>query len=128
MLAPVRAGVLAALTMLAPINSVPGHTTEKSFQRGDPAEPALKLETAIKRDAGPVSKPGAQLRREVDAAPPRNDVRGGLVLLGQLAVIAPADARCSRQTLFVEPAALDFLRGTVIDTNGAADSVVVRLQ
>ena len=37
-------------------------------------------------------------------------------------------ARAERRTLFVEPDGPGFLRLTVIDARGAADSVVVRLQ
>jgi penicillin-binding protein 1C len=40
----------------------------------------------------------------------------------------PASARGNRRTLFVEPDGPGFLRLTVIDAKGAADSVMVRLQ
>ena len=40
----------------------------------------------------------------------------------------PAAARADRRTLFVDPDGPGFLRLTVIDARGAADSVMVRLQ
>jgi penicillin-binding protein 1C len=40
----------------------------------------------------------------------------------------PSNARADRRTLFVEPDGPGFLRLTVIDAKGAADSVMVRLQ
>jgi len=68
------------------------------------ADAAVKLEAQIKAEAGQITKNAATLRREADAAFARNDFRIGLQLLGQIAVMAPADAQ------------------------GATDSVVVRLQ
>ena len=41
---------------------------------------------------------------------------------------APASARADRRTLFVDPDGPGFLRLTVIDARGSADSVMVRLQ
>ena len=40
----------------------------------------------------------------------------------------PAATRAERRTLFVEPDGPGFLRLTVIDARGSADSVMVRLQ
>ena len=65
MLASVRAAFVAALVLLL---SAPAIAADKAFQRDDLAEAAIKLEAQIKAEAGQVSKPAAQLRREADAA------------------------------------------------------------
>jgi uncharacterized protein YfaS (alpha-2-macroglobulin family) len=125
MLAPIRAGLIAALAILAPIfaGSLATYAAEKAFQRSDLAEAAVKLEAEIKRDAGPVTKPAAQLRREADAAFQRNDVRGGLVSLGQLVAIAPADGanwlRLARAVQQLRPAN-DRERLTLLDRAATA--------
>src|SRR4029078_5231087 len=54
-------------------------------------EAAIKLEAEIKNDAGAVAKPVAQLRRDADAAFQKNDVRSGIVILGQIIAQAPDD-------------------------------------
>src|SRR6185437_1702226 len=54
-------------------------------------EAAVKLEAQIKSDAGKVTKPSAQLRKDADAAFQKNDFRAGMVVLGQLVTVAPAD-------------------------------------
>src|SRR5258706_9712071 len=89
MLAFVRAGLAAAL--LAAF-SFPAFSADKSFQRDDLADSAVRLEAQIKKDAGAVVKPAATLRREVDAAFQKNDLRGGMQLLGQIVATAPNDA------------------------------------
>ena len=123
MLAPIRAGLVAALALVLPVFCAPGHAAEKAFQRPDLAEAAIKLEAEIKRDAGPVAKPVAQLRRETDAAFQRNDVRGGLVLLGQLVTAAPAEGanwlRLARAVLQLRPAN-DRERPTLLDRAATA--------
>jgi penicillin-binding protein 1C len=55
-------------------------------------------------------------------------ISGGVEPLTVLMNGAPAAARADRRTLFVEPDGPGFLRLTVIDAKGAADSVMVRLQ
>jgi penicillin-binding protein 1C len=55
-------------------------------------------------------------------------IAGGVEPLTVLVNGVPASARADRRTLFVEPDGPGFLRLTVIDARGAADSVMVRLQ
>jgi penicillin-binding protein 1C len=55
-------------------------------------------------------------------------IAGGVEPLTVLVNGLPAAARGGRRTLFVEPDGPGFLRLTVIDAKGAADSVMVRLQ
>jgi penicillin-binding protein 1C len=55
-------------------------------------------------------------------------ITGGVEPLTVLLNGVPASARADRRTLFVNPDGLGFLRLTVIDAKGAADSVMVRLQ
>ena len=94
MLAHVRVGFVAALVTLASFafSSIPASAAGKAFQRGDLDEAAIKLEAEIKNDAGSGSKPLAQLRRDADAAFQKNDVRNGMVLLGQIIAQAPDDS------------------------------------
>ena len=99
MLAHVRVGLIAALVTLASVfasfafSSFPASAAGKAFQRGDLDEAAIKLEAEIKNDAGAASgKPLAQLRRDADAAFQKNDVRGGIVLLGQIIAQAPDES------------------------------------
>ena len=79
MLASVRAGVIAALVTLA---SAAALAAEKPFQREELADSAIKLEARIKAEAGPVTKPIAALRRDVDAATARREFRSVIQLLG----------------------------------------------
>jgi penicillin-binding protein 1C len=55
-------------------------------------------------------------------------ISGGIEPLTVLVNGMPAQARADRRTLFVDPDGPGFVRLTVIDAKGAADSVVVRLQ
>ena len=55
-------------------------------------------------------------------------ITGGVEPLTVLVNGVPASARADRRTLFVNPDGPGFLRLTVIDAKGAADSVMVRLQ
>ena len=55
-------------------------------------------------------------------------ISGGVEPLTVLVNGAPAAARADRRTLFVDPDGPGFLRLTVIDARGSADSVMVRLQ
>src|SRR5262245_21387982 len=83
-----------------------GHAlaADKAFQRDDLADAAIKLEA----DAGTVTRPPAQLRRDIDAAFARSDYRGGMQILGQLVATAPDDAsswlRLARTILQIRPA------------------------
>src|SRR5262245_28168183 len=86
MLAFVRAACAAALVLLL---SVPTVAAAKPFQRDDLADAAIKLEAQIRAEAGQVTKPIAELRRDVDAAFRRGDDRGGVRILGQIVAIAP---------------------------------------
>ncbi len=97
MLAHVRVGFVAALVTLASIalSSIPAAAAAapaKAYQRADLADAAIKLEAEIKTDAGQPGKPVAQLRRDADAAFQKNDVRSGMVLLGQIIAQAPDDS------------------------------------
>ena len=85
-----RAGIAAALLALA---SIAAFAQEKAFTREDLDAAGLKLEEQIKTDAGAVTKPVAQLRKEADAAFQKNDFRTGMVVLGQLVAAAPGDAQ-----------------------------------
>ncbi len=91
MLTLVRAGLTAALLALAftPALAADG---DKAFQRGDLDQAAIKLAAQIKQDAGAVTKPVAQLRKDADAAFQKRDFRNGMVVLGQLVTAAPDDA------------------------------------
>jgi len=91
MVALVRVGIVAALVALLSLSLTVAASAQKAFQRGDLADAAVKLEAQIKAEAGAVTKPVAQLRREADAAFGRNDFRTGLQLLGQIATVAPED-------------------------------------
>src|SRR3981081_457279 len=89
MLAFVRAAYAAALVLLL---SIPAIAADKSFKRDDLADAAIKLEAQIKAEAGQVAKSAAALRREADAAFPRNDFRSGMQILGQIVTVAPDDS------------------------------------
>src|SRR5262245_39885780 len=82
----VRAAFAAALVLLL---SVPAIAADKAFKRDDLADAAIKLEAQIKAESGQVTKPIAELRREVDAAFQRGDDRGGVRILGQIVTVAP---------------------------------------
>ena len=115
-----RAGFVAALAIFV---SFSAFAADKAFQRDDLAEALIKLEAQIKSDAGQVSKPLAQLRREADAAFQRNDMRNGMVLLGQIIAIAPDDSaswlRLAR-TIQLIRAADDRERALLLDRAGTA--------
>ena len=88
MTASLRAGLLAALIAFC----CPSFAADKMFDRPDLADAAVKLEVQIKTDSGAVTKNAATLRREADAAFQKNDLRGGMQVLGQLVTAAPNDA------------------------------------
>jgi uncharacterized protein YfaS (alpha-2-macroglobulin family) len=109
MFAPIRAGLIAALVTIASCAStLSAVAAEKAYRRSDLAESAIKLEAQIKADAGRVGKPLAQLRREADAAFQRNDLRSGMVLLGQIVAVAPDEGanwlRLARAVMQLRPA------------------------
>ncbi|MGH6788384.1 MAG: alpha-2-macroglobulin family protein, partial [Pseudolabrys sp.] len=89
MLSSVRAGLVAALTLVA---LVPAFAADKPFHRSDLDEAAIRLEAQIKNDAGSVTKPVATLKRDADAAFQKKDYRNGMVVLGQIVTAAPNDA------------------------------------
>ncbi|MGB7259639.1 MAG: alpha-2-macroglobulin, partial [Pseudolabrys sp.] len=89
MLSSVRAGLVAALTLVA---LVPAFAADKPFHRSDLDEAAIRLEAQIKNDAGSVTKPVATLKRDADAAFQKKDYRNGMVVLGQIVTAAPTDA------------------------------------
>src|SRR6266550_1913387 len=128
MIASVRAGIVAALVALLSLSVTVAASAQKAFQRDDLADAAIKLEAQIRSEAGAVTKPVAQLRREADAAFGRNDFRTGLQLLGQIAIVAPEDGgnwlRLAKTVLQIRRPALDAMRIS-LDLREVAD---VRLQ
>ena len=91
MLTLVRAGLAAALIAFAILPATAQDAKVKDFQLSRLDEAAVKLEAQIKSDAGKVTKPAAQLRKDADAAFQKNDFRVGMVVLGQLVAVAPDD-------------------------------------
>ena len=89
MLTFARAGVAAALLALA---VMPAMAADKAYQNGELGEAAIKLEDQIKTDAGSVTKPATQLRKDADTAFQKNDFRTGMTVLGQAVAVAPDDA------------------------------------
>jgi uncharacterized protein YfaS (alpha-2-macroglobulin family) len=127
MLASVRAGFVAALVLLCAAASAVA--ADKAFQRNDLDEAVIRLEDQIKKDAGDPGKNAATLRKDVDAAFQRNDVRGGMQLLGQLVSVAPDDSaawlRLARTILLIRPAD-DRERATLLDR--AANAAYIAYQ
>jgi uncharacterized protein YfaS (alpha-2-macroglobulin family) len=99
------AGVLAAAFLA--LSALPGLAADKAYQNPELDEAAIKLEAQIKSDAGDVTKPAAQLRRDADAAFQKRDYRAGMTVLGQLVTATPTDAaswlRLSRAVLQIRP-------------------------
>ncbi len=85
----VRAGLLAVLLSLA---CFPANAADKAFTRADLDDSAIKLEAQIKTDAGNVTKAAPQLRKDADAAFAKNDLRNGMLILGQVVTAEPNDA------------------------------------
>jgi alpha-2-macroglobulin len=110
MLSMVRAGVAAAVLLVAPLILAPcaASAADKPFQNKDLADSAITLEVQIKSDAGTQTKPVAQVRRDADAAFSRNDFRAGMALLGQIVAAAPNDSttwlRLARAIMQIKPA------------------------
>ncbi|QOZ25922.1 alpha-2-macroglobulin [Bradyrhizobium sp. CCBAU 51753] len=88
MIGLVRAAAVCAALALGIVSAT---AADKAFKRDDLADSAIKLETQIKTEAGAVNKPAASLRTDADAALAKNDARGGLRILGQIAAVAPED-------------------------------------
>ena len=108
MIARARVGFLAALVTLVSIffaGSATVFAAEKAFKQADLDAAAINLESQIKSDAGSPAKPLAQLRRDADAAFQKNDVRNGVVLLGQIIAAAPNESanwlRFARATMLL---------------------------
>jgi uncharacterized protein YfaS (alpha-2-macroglobulin family) len=120
MLALMRASLTAALLMFSCVSAF---SADKPYHRDDLAEAAIRLEGQIKADAGKVAKPLPALRRDADAAFARNDLKGGMQVLGQIVAVAPGDAanwlRLSRAMLRTRPAD-DRERTTLLDRAATA--------
>ncbi len=108
MISLIRAGICAALLMVAPMVVGAAYAAEKPFQNSDLADAAVTLEAQIKSDAGTPTKPLAQIRRDADAAFTKNDFRAGMALLGQIVAAAPNDSatwlRLARTIMQIRPA------------------------
>jgi uncharacterized protein YfaS (alpha-2-macroglobulin family) len=104
MLTSVRAGLAAALIALTVL---PASAADKAFKRSDLDQAAIKLEAQIKSDAGTATEPAATLRSDADAAFQKNDFPTGMLVLGRLVTVAPADAtnwlRLARTVLQIRP-------------------------
>src|SRR3984885_7595936 len=104
MIGLVRAATLCATLMLGLVTA---QAADKAFKRDDLADSAIKLEAQIKSEAGPVSKSGATLRTDADAAFKRSDFRTGLQILGQIATPTPEDSanwlRLARTIFQIKP-------------------------
>jgi len=92
MSASLRAGLIAALVAFTCAFAFTAFAADKTFQNAELDDAAIKLEAQIKTDAGTVTKSAAALKRDADAAFQKNDLRGGMLVLGQLVSTAPNDA------------------------------------
>jgi alpha-2-macroglobulin len=105
MIGLVRAATLCGVLALG-MSSV--QAADKAFKRDDLADSAIKLEAQIKSEAGAVTKSGAALKTDADAAFKRNDYRTGLQIVGQIAATAPDDSgnwlRLARTIFQMRPA------------------------
>lgn len=110
MIGLVRAAIFCATLSFGLISvALPlARAADKAFKRDDLADSAIKLEAQIKSEAGVVSKSGAALKADADAAFKRNDYRTGLQILGQIATTAPDDSgnwvRLARTIFQMRPA------------------------
>ena len=89
MIGLVRAAALCA-TLALGLNSA--LAADKAFRRDDLADAAIKLEAQIKSEAGAVASRRRACAHDADAAFRRNDFRGGLQILGQIAATRPRTA------------------------------------
>src|SRR3569832_146281 len=80
MIGLVRAAIFCATLSFGLISAAlpSAQAADKAFKRDDLADSAIKLEAQIKSEAGVVSKTGAALKADADAAFKRNDYRTGL--------------------------------------------------
>src|SRR5476651_918257 len=105
MIGLVRAATLCATLALGLVTA---QAADKAFKRDDLADSAIKLEAQIKSEGGPVTKSGATLRTDADAAFKRSDFRTGLQILGQIAATTPEDSgnwlRLARTIFQIRPA------------------------
>jgi hypothetical protein len=109
MIGLVRAAIFCATLSFGLASALsPALAADKAFKRDDLADSAIKLEAQIKTEAGAVSKSGAALKADADAAFKRNNYRTGLQILGQIAVTAPDDSgnwvRLARTIFQMRPA------------------------
>jgi alpha-2-macroglobulin len=110
MIGLVRAAILGATLSFGLISAgLPSaQAADKPFKRDDLADSAIKLEAQIKSEAGAVTKSGAALKLDADAAFRRNDFKTGLQILGQIAATAPDDSgnwlRLARTIFLIWPA------------------------
>src|ERR1700722_8667694 len=103
-----RAGFAAAFAAaFLTVFSLSARAADKAFQNSDLADSAIQLEAQIKSDAGPATKPVAQIRKDADAAFAKNDFRTGMTLLGQIVAAQPNDAttwlRLARTVMQIRP-------------------------
>jgi uncharacterized protein YfaS (alpha-2-macroglobulin family) len=103
-------GLVRALTLCGALalGLSSAQAADKAFKRDDLADSAIKLEAQIKSEAGAVTKSGAALKTDADAAFRRNDYRTGLQIVGQIAATAPDDSgnwlRLARTIFQMRPA------------------------
>ena len=101
----VRAVTVAATLTLGLTSAL---AADKAFRRDELGDSGIRLEAQIKTEAGAVNKTVAALKTDIDAAFRRNDMRGGLQLLGQLVSVAPQESvnwlRLARTILQIRPA------------------------
>ncbi len=83
---------VAAFCAALALGLATAQAADKAFKRDDLADSAIKLETQIKSEAGPVAKSTATLKTDADAAFRRADFRSGLQILGQIAATTPEDS------------------------------------
>ncbi|PWB60389.1 MAG: alpha-2-macroglobulin [Bradyrhizobiaceae bacterium] len=106
MLSTVRAGIAAALIAVATFSAA---AADKSYQRDDLADSAIRLEAQIKKDVGTVAKPLATLRLDLEVQLERRDFAAGMQTLSQIVTVAPAESsnwlRLARTILMVLPSA-----------------------
>jgi hypothetical protein len=105
MIGLVRAATIVATMAFA---LVAAQAADKAFKRDDLNDSAIRLAAQIKTEAGPINKSASALKADADAAFKRNDYRAGLVLLGQIAAVAPEDGgnwlRLARTIFLIRPA------------------------
>jgi alpha-2-macroglobulin len=124
MLPMIRAGLAVAFAAaLVTFASFSARAADKPFQNSDLADSAIQLEAQIKSDAGPATKPVAQIRKDADAAFAKNDFRAGMALLGQIVAAQPLDSttwlRLARTIMQIR-AANDQERATLLERAATA--------